>query len=415
MLSPGHYLFDITGALRHAATLSDASGEGTREVVFDLSASLSAPTLPPDLVSLFHAIGRQEITLPHVVALESQSVATVYPVELGNERLIALVVSPSDQARQTIQQATALLAMSREIHAGRTMEEIFETLARESARLLPLDRASITLFRNDTQEVEIYALQDDGSSSVKVGAIAPGEKTATAWVVQHGQPIITPDIRQESRFVVYDEWLQRGYRSTLCHPLIVDGRVIGTLNFTSCEPNAYNQDTARIVQPLAEQAAIAIHNAQLRQRLTDESRRLRRIVKVANQVKHHLSLNTGYLSISEVLRWMCEVACDMGWERALFCLRDAASASANDSFIAAFAGDFTEAQRVELDVLKSQRTKVGGFSATPGGNMGILYTSARSSSLRLRACSSVNMSMFQCVSLAVSLTFWPFLPMASDN
>ncbi|OYT73016.1 MAG: hypothetical protein CFK52_03120 [Chloracidobacterium sp. CP2_5A] len=369
MLIPGHYLFDATGALRHATTLPDPGGEAAEPSAFDLSASLSALTLPPSLVSLFHSVAQGQAARPQVIALGDQAFATAYPVELGAEKLVALVVSLPDQTLRLSQQAAVLLAMSRDIHAGRTMEEIFQTLAREATRLLPLDRASITLFRVDTNEIEIYAMQDDGSSSAQVGAVVSGENTATAWVVRHGQPIITSDIEQETRFVTYDDWLKRGYRSTLCYPLTVDGRVIGTLNFTSRKLAAYDEKTVRLVQPLAEQVAIAINNVQLRQRLTDESRRLRRIVEVANKVKHHLSLNTGYLSVSEILRWMCEVACDLGWERALFCLRDEAFPSPNDSFVAAFAGSFTEAQRAELEAFKARRTKVGSLFTTPGARL----------------------------------------------
>lgn len=372
MLSPGHYLFDLTGALRHA-TAAPTGGSASQTGDFDLSTFFSTPSLPPALAALFDLVTRGESVPPQVVPLDAAANATVYPVEWNGERLIAVVVTPSDTAPQLSRQAAALLATTRDIHAGRTMEEIFRTLAREAAQLLPFDRTSITLFHGETNEVEIYALLDDGSGAVQVGAVVPGENTATAWVVRHGRPIVTPDIQRETRFVVYDDWLKQGFRATLCHPLMIEGQVIGTLNFTSRRSNAYDEDTLRLVQPLAEQAAIAIHNVRLRQRLTNESRRLRRIVEVANHVKHHLGLNTGYLSVFEILRRMCEVACELGWERAVFCLRDATTATAPDSFIAAFAGDFTEAQQTELDVLRTQRTRVGGFSTTPGARLSGVY------------------------------------------
>lgn len=367
MLAPGHYLFDLTGALRHATVFPQAAVPASEAGDFDLSAALSTPPpLPPSLTVLFERAARGETIRPHVVPLDAAANATVYPVEWGDERLIAVVV---DATQQLSRQAAVLLATTRDIHAGRTMEEIFQTLAREAAQLLPFDRTSITLFHGETNEVEIYALLDDGSSSAQVGAVVPGENTVTAWVVRHGRPVVTPDIRRETRFVVYDDWLKQGFRATLCHPLTVEGQVIGTLNFTSRRSDAYDDDTLRLVQPLAEQAAVAIHNVRLRQRLTNESRRLRRIAEVANHVKHHVGLNTGYLSVSELLRRMCEVACELGWERALFCLRDATAATPHDSFIAAFAGEFTEAQQIELDVLRTQRTKVGGFSTTPGARL----------------------------------------------
>ncbi len=377
LLKPGHYLFDPEGRLCHASVSPDAA-QGTvapaarEHTVFDLSASLSSPSLPPDLQTLVQAVAHGTGTQPRSVYLADDLVATAYPVVWQQEKLVALVVSPAAASQPHYQPALAVLNISRSIHAGHNMTAIFETVAREAVQLLPFDRLSVTLFRPDTNEVEIYALHDDGTSSVQAGSVVPGDNTVTAWVVRHGQPIVTPDIRQETRFLTYQDWIAQGYRSTLCHPLIVEGNVIGTLNFTSRTVNAYSDDTLWLVTPLAEQVAIAISNARMRQRLLQESRRLRRIVEVANQVKHHLGLE-GYLSVSEILRWMCEVACDLGWERALFCLRDPAVDSANDSFIAAFAGAFTEGQHVELDILKAQRTRVGGFSTTPGARLSSVH------------------------------------------
>ena len=364
MLSPGHYLFDLTGTLRHTAVISTEATPKSGDI--DLSVALSTLSLPPAVTAFFDSVARGETTQPRVVALDDATNATMYPIEWGGERLIALVVTPTDIHRQIGYQVAALLETNRKIHAGRTMEEIFQTLMREAVQILPFDRTSITLFHSETNEVEIYALVDDGSSSVKAGTVVPGENTVTAWVARHGQPIVTPDIQQETRFVVYDNWLEQGFRATLCYPLSVAGQIIGTLNFTSRRLNAYSAATLHLVQPLAEQVAIAIHNVQMRQQLMTESRRLRRIVEVANQVKHHLSLDTGYLGISAILRWICEVACDIGWERALLCLRDTTSLSDNNSSIAAFAGNFTEVQCIELDVLKAQRTAIGSFLTTPG-------------------------------------------------
>ncbi|MGQ9898117.1 MAG: ATP-binding protein, partial [Acidobacteriota bacterium] len=367
---PGHYLFDRTGQLCHTAVLyhiaSDAAVKERTD--FDLSACLSPPPLPLALQELLRAMAEGRDVSPTLLHLTADLVATAYPVVWRQEKFLALVVSPVVASQPSYQSALAVLNISRSIHNGHSMKEIFETVAREAIQLLPFDRLSITLFRPETNEVEVYALHDDGSSSIEVGKVVPGDNTVTAWVVTHGQPLAIPDIRQETRFVTYQEWAAQGYRSTLCYPLVLEGNVIGALNFTSRIVNAYTEVTIQMVAPLAEQIAIAINNDQMQQRLLQESRYLRHIAEMANQVKHHLGLE-GYLSVSEILHWMCEITCDLGWERSLFCLRDSSADSMNDSFIAAFAGTFTEGQQIELDVLKTQRTKVGGFSTTPGSHL----------------------------------------------
>ncbi len=58
---------------------------------------------------------------------------------------------------------------------------------------------------------------------------------------------------------VSDMWTP--FRSTLIVPLSVEGRCVGTLNVYSVEPNAFPQQTHRILRLLATQAAHAIDNA----------------------------------------------------------------------------------------------------------------------------------------------------------
>ena len=72
-----------------------------------------------------------------------------------------------------------------------------------------------------------------------------------------------------------------GARSVVRLPLLVRGRLIGSINFYSDRPGAYTAENVEVIREAANQVAIALHNSQLyeenrvaRERLEVLSRRL---------------------------------------------------------------------------------------------------------------------------------------------
>ena len=89
-------------------------------------------------------------------------------------------------------------------------------------------------------------------------------------VAQTGQPIYTPDTRQDPDFIVLDP----AVRSLLVVPLMHKGQIIGTLNVDDDKPDAFPPDTVRILSIAGAQAAVAIENARLFEALRERAERL---------------------------------------------------------------------------------------------------------------------------------------------
>jgi PAS domain S-box-containing protein len=94
------------------------------------------------------------------------------------------------------------------------------------------------------------------------GVYAPGEGY-TGWIAQHHKPLLIRDIRtfQEVRPKRDSAELPAG--GYIGVPLKVGDTLIGTLELISDEPNAYQSQDLDTLQTVANQAAIAIENAQL--------------------------------------------------------------------------------------------------------------------------------------------------------
>ncbi|HSJ52452.1 MAG TPA: PAS domain S-box protein, partial [Anaerolineae bacterium] len=99
---------------------------------------------------------------------------------------------------------------------------------------------------------------------VKVGRQGPVPREPegiTGWVATSGEPLLVPDLSQESRYYSLPEAGEM--QSELAVPLKTKERVIGVLHVQSQRLNAFDGSDLDVLQALAHQAAIAIENARL--------------------------------------------------------------------------------------------------------------------------------------------------------
>ena len=83
----------------------------------------------------------------------------------------------------------------------------------------------------------------------------------TTWVASHGEPLMIPDVSEDSRYLNVQGMPE--IRSELALPVRGRGELIGVLDIESDRLNAFEEDDIAILQSLANQAGIAIQNAKL--------------------------------------------------------------------------------------------------------------------------------------------------------
>lgn len=81
------------------------------------------------------------------------------------------------------------------------------------------------------------------------------------YVVEHGQPLIVPDVAADPRY--YPQATLSETRSELTVPLIFGDQVIGAIDVESDQPSAFNDEDLFVLGTLADQIAVAIHEARL--------------------------------------------------------------------------------------------------------------------------------------------------------
>src|SRR6185369_13244234 len=83
------------------------------------------------------------------------------------------------------------------------------------------------------------------------------------WAAEHKQPRIIQDTQTDMAWIKVHE--PDIIRSTLIVPILIGREIQGFLNVDSLLPNAYTAADGKRLQTFADQAAVAIRNAQLYQ------------------------------------------------------------------------------------------------------------------------------------------------------
>ena len=82
------------------------------------------------------------------------------------------------------------------------------------------------------------------------------------WVAREGKVVLANDVKKDKRYRA-SPLQPENTRSELCVPLIYDEAVVGVLDIQSHKRNAFTEDDRLIFEAVADNIAIAIHNADL--------------------------------------------------------------------------------------------------------------------------------------------------------
>jgi nitrate/nitrite-specific signal transduction histidine kinase len=119
----------------------------------------------------------------------------------------------------------------------------------------------IALIEDDDLLVRAGAGDRFGEPGFQPPLLKTSGKGIMAWVARTGKPLLAPDVKQEPRYLSLPDSLQT--QSEVAVPLKTKTATIGVLDVQSDRPNAFDESDLAVLQSLANQAAVAIENAQL--------------------------------------------------------------------------------------------------------------------------------------------------------
>ena len=158
--------------------------------------------------------------------------------------------------------------LSREVSASLDLKKVLRVACKNAVEALDLKMAWIGLISEESYRVEPVA--HFGAEEGYLDAInitydeSPTGRGPTGTAIRTRKPVAADDLVASPTF---SPWrasaVRRGYRSSCAVPLIASGKVLGALNVYGNKRRAFTSGVKELLQGFADQAAIAIQNAQL--------------------------------------------------------------------------------------------------------------------------------------------------------
>ena len=158
------------------------------------------------------------------------------------------------------------------VTSGLGLEETIRTLFDQLKRVAVINLFYIALLNQTNEEITFFMYDGKGNQIVFKPALEKIKSSLTYFAINNGKTINIPDARnKESGFLEVDLLKIPGHdeRSVLGIPLYLRNESIGALFMRADKPNAYNPDQIRLVETIANQASIAMDNAQLFEKIQD--------------------------------------------------------------------------------------------------------------------------------------------------
>lgn len=255
-----------------AAVIASASGETDPVLRADSRAIAWNFILLNGLLALF--IDRFRITLREALA-----------AALEREQQLTNEIQIRRQAEKTVEEIVERLEILHEIDRALISAQSLHDIAKASLvrirRLIPCERASVTLFDFQTKEATFLAADYDGMETIPDTPMAMDEYGLD--VIEHLQqnkPWLTDDMLNESEVTELDARLARehGIRVWLSLPLLYQGQLIGALNLGRVAGKPFQQRDAGIAHDVANQLAIALQQTNLYNALQNELQERGRLI-----------------------------------------------------------------------------------------------------------------------------------------
>lgn len=208
------------------------------------------------------------------------------------------------ERRRLNKELSTLKLIISEINSTLNLDRVLDLIIQKGIQIVKAERGSVMLF--DHKKEELYIKSSVGLSKKTVSAvrIAPGEGIA-GWVFKEGKPLLIKKGAKDPRFKKFEEEEEK-LKSVISVPLKIKNKVIGVINADNKrEGDVFGIDDLQLLSAFANQAAIAIQNAQLHQEIKQQAitdgltglynfryikSRLEEEVKRAQRFKHYLAL-----------------------------------------------------------------------------------------------------------------------------
>jgi len=179
-----------------------------------------------------------------------------------------------DRLRQREEEFVRLMRINERINGGVKLEEILDSLYEEMQEVIPFNRIGFALIDRERSAAVARWCRSDRPTLLHLGYEAPLAGSTLARIIETLRPRIINDLEayllekpsSESTRLILGE----GMRSSLTCPLIVQGKPVGFIFFSSTDKGTYSNAHVAFFQQIAGQLATIVEKGRLYSELAEK-------------------------------------------------------------------------------------------------------------------------------------------------
>ena len=233
---------------------------------------------PYDRIEAFRS--RVFAIMPLVV--QKQTIGVLEAGWRGNRPFDPATVEPlqllASQAAVASEHSRLFAAAQPVLRRSLQLTDVYPAFAAAVKALLAYDRIGVVVPEKG-KLVMALSVADPPLASWQGESWSETEGTAGGWVLAERRPRIVRDLATEHTFSDDKFMVEEGIRSTLMLPLLAGEEAVGFFFLDNKTPGAYTERDVELLDPVAQQLALAIQNNRLLKELQEQSSELARTVE----------------------------------------------------------------------------------------------------------------------------------------
>jgi len=165
------------------------------------------------------------------------------------------------------------------LNSNEPLIAILDYITASASRLLNADAVSIYRLNEEAKLLTVQSSRGLSSEYLEHSAVSLGQ-AATGQAVLEGKPVSISDVRQvddklqgraDPDVAALLNVLSKQYRAVLSVPMVIKDEKVGALTLYYAQPRVFEQEEIDMAVSFCDQAALAIENARLREKIQEDA------------------------------------------------------------------------------------------------------------------------------------------------
>jgi len=200
------------------------------------------------------------------------------------------MATPARKSTVRFQERAELLDFLLEVSAATSesldLDRIMANVAEIVKEVMPYDLFAILLYSERQRGLSIRYSIGHREEIIRSLVLPLGEGITGAAAATR-QPILVPDVRNDSRYLTALDAVQ----SELAVPMLARGKLVGVIDLQSTRLNVYREQDRSLLQLIASRVAVSIDNARLYRRVDRQNRTLKTLSNLSQEFSSILDLD----------------------------------------------------------------------------------------------------------------------------